>query len=136
MWRALIIVVDLFYYRPEKRVRRLTVAIMSHFAPGRRWPCPPAPAARAFPVGASPFRRPIGTSSHKSEILSAFCAISRLCKAENFPLGRDADTGFRATGVRRRPETTTVLIVSRPDAFPPRDMLDSAGRCARLVPAI
>jgi hypothetical protein len=62
--------------------------------------------ADALPVDASPFCRPIGTGLRKSEILSAFCAFSRLCKAENFRLGRDAEAVFRATGVRRRPETT------------------------------
>jgi hypothetical protein len=122
-------------------------AFFCNFRPGRfnpssavarviaRSPFPPA-TRRAFPVGASPFCRPIGTGLRKSEILSAFCAFSRLCKAKNFPLGRDAEAGCRASGVRRRPETTTFPIVARPDAFSPRHRQQSAGRCARLVPAI
>src|SRR5271170_4487841 len=112
----------LFLQLPARSIRSLERGGARAIAPA---PCSPASAARrAFLVGASPFRRPIGTGSRKIEILFAFCAFSTLFKAENFPLGRDADAGL------------TFPSVSRPDAFPPRDMRASAGRCARLFAAI
>ena len=83
----------------------------------RRLRAAPSWSARVRSAGLSERAR-------KIEILSAFCAFSTLCKAENFPLGRDADAGL------------TFPSVSRPDAFPPRDMRASAGRCARLFAAI
>ena len=96
----------------------------------------PAPAARrAFLEAAG--GPPAGeTGLREIEIPSAFCEFSKLCRAENFPVGRDADAVVRATGVRPRPEAATLPIVSRSDAVSPRRRRASAGRCARLVAAI
>src|SRR5277367_2189984 len=46
------------------------------------------------------------------EIPSAFCDFSRLCKAENFPSGRNAAHLIRAPGVRRWRKTTSATILS------------------------
>jgi hypothetical protein len=60
-----------------------------------------------------------GTSSLEIEILSAFCEFSRLCRPENFRLGRNADPTSCATGVRRPAGTATSRIVWRPLPFAP-----------------
>ena len=92
-------------------------------------------ARRASPVGAA---RHLGLRSGlaQNRILSAFCEFSRICKEENFPLSRDADPLFHATGARPRPDTTTCPIVSRPDALPPRRTRASAHNREEVVAAI
>jgi hypothetical protein len=72
---------------------------------------------------------------HRVAISSAFCEISRLCKAENFRLDLAADPIIRATGVRLGPEATS-SIVSRPGALSARLMRANARCRAGRVAAI
>src|SRR5271154_618502 len=46
------------------------------------------------------------------EILSAFCDFSRLCKAQNFPSGRNAARLFHSTGVRPWRNRTSATVPS------------------------
>jgi hypothetical protein len=61
--------------------------------------------------------------------------VSRLCKADNFPVGRHADFLFRAIGAAPM-GTTMPPTISRPDALSPRHMRASARRRPELVAAI
>jgi hypothetical protein len=90
-------------------------------------------ARRAFLVGAA--IPACGKGSRKIEIPSAFCGFSRLCKAENFPVGRHVDFLFRAIGAA--PTATTMPpTMPRPGAPSPRHVRASARRRPGLVAAI
>ena len=67
----------------------------------------------AIPASEAASVRPAcGTGSRKTEIPSAFCEFSRLCKAENFPLSRGANPPILRDG--GRPQTTISPIVPTP----------------------
>jgi hypothetical protein len=101
-------------------------------------------ARRAFLVGA---RRSASCRAgpRDIEILSPFCDFSRLCRAENFPWGRDADPLFRAARARpwresaRSPtlaSSTRARVAARTGAralargSPPRSDRCRLGSCA------